>query len=366
MDRQKLEALQSQFTQITSRYDAGFAGKARATRDVSLLDAIISDLDSLIEDAQTLMNGDNSELIKLLDDARESSRLYHEEREQIVRIQTTGPEVVEGAMLATWANFVFDEYQRYFAGQSRSSRDLSRLEEMIAELEGIREDMQRLLKKKPDFQGTVQDLQVVESNIKMYEGEVDNILQAFRAGTRDERISNLANRANEQFRIYREQFAGKGRTTRRPDLLKRMIKNLNGILTEMREINSKGARNETNTKNITIVQDNLKMYRDELEQVQRARNETTMEDLASMLGGAANDAMAEYGKHFAGQSRATRSLELMNSIIDELYELALQMREVQDAAPNMEFNSKNLRIVIDTLQLYQAEYKRIKEAKGLT
>ncbi len=363
MDRQKLEDLQQKVDAVSQRYDARFAGKARATRSVEELDEIIRDLKALHTEGQGLMNGDNTELQQILETAQSNIDLYTEERKKIVDIQNQGPEVVEGAMLANWANFVFDEYHRHFAGKNRGTRDVGRIDEMIAELEGVKDDMEALLKKS-DLEGTQKDLEVVKNNLKMYQDELENILAARRAGTRDERISNLANMANDQFSIYRAQFAGKGRTTRRPGLLERVIKNLNGILNDMRELNTKGTRSEINVKNITIVQENLKLYTSELKEIKGARDNTTLEDFAGMLGGAANDTMAAYREHFAGQNRATRDLDLLSSLIDEMYEIALQMREVKDAAPDLDVNSRNIQIVLDNLIMYQTEYRRVQEAKG--
>lgn len=363
MDRQKLEDLQKRVDDVSQRYDARFAGKARATRNVQELDEIISELKSLHTEGQGLMNGDNTELRTVLETAKNNIDLYTEERQKIIEIQNQGPDVVTGAMLASWANFVFDEYHRHFSGKSRATRDVGRMDEMIAELEGVQQDMEALLKR-TDLEGTQKDLEVVKTNLKMYQDELENILSARRQGTRDERVSNLANMANDQFNVYRAQFGGKGRTTRRPGLLERVIKNLNGILNDMRDMNAKGTRSEINTKNIGIVRENLNLYQDELNKIKEARDTTTLEDFAGMLGGAANDAMATYRENFAGQSRATRDLDLLSSLIDEMYEIALQMREVQDAEPSLDVNNRNLQIVLDNLIMYQTEYRRIQEAKG--
>ncbi len=363
MDRQKLEDLQQKVDAVSQRYDARFAGKARATRNLDELDEIISELKDLHTQGQGLMNGDNNELRQVLDNAKNNIDLYTEERAKIVEIKGQGPDVVEGAMLASWANFVFDEYHRHFSGRNRSTRDLGRMDEMIAELEGVQDDMKALLGRK-ELEGTRKDLEVVETNLKMYRDELQNILTARRQGTRDDRISNLATMANDQFSIYRNQFGGKGRTTRRPGLLERVIKNLEGILKDMRELNSKGTRSEVNTKNIMIVQENLNLYKGEVKAIKEARDNTTLEDFAGMLGGAANDAMAAYRENFAGQSRATRDLDLLSSLIDEMYEIALQMREVQDAAADLDVNNRNIQIVLDNLIMYQTEYRRIQEAKG--
>ncbi len=352
-----VDEFRQQINSISSRYDARFANKPRATRNLSELDDITADLDALISTGEAEFPGDS-----VLENARENRALYAKEREAIIAAKEQ-PLAVESATLATWANFVFDEYRRHYAGKSRATRDTGRMEEMIAELDWLTDDMHALLGKH-DLESVRNDLEAVESNLKLYEGELENIKSARTGGTRDDQVSQLANSANEQFAIYNKQFAGKGRTTRRPALLERMINNLDDILDEMRTLNSKGTRNPTNTKNIGIVQNNIKLYQDEIVAVRKSRDEATKEDLAGMLGGAANDVMAEYRENFAGQDRATRDLDLISSLCDQMYELALQMREIKDELPDLEMNNRNLTIVLDNLIMYNTEYTRIKEARG--
>ncbi len=364
MSRQKVEELQQKVNALSQRYDARFANKPRATRNLEELDELIEGMEDAIKEGQRLLNGDNSLLREVLDTAKQNLERYTEERAAIARVKQEGPEVAMAANLAMWANFVFDEYHRHYAGKNRATRDIGRLEEMLAELESIQEDMLALLAKKPDLKQTKDDLAVVESNIEMYDSELENILSARTQGSRDEQASALANAANEQFTVYNTLFAGKGRTTRRPGLLERVIKNLKGILNMMRDLNSKGYRSESNTKNISIVQQNLKTYHTELAAIQEAREDASLEDLAGMLGGAANDVMEEYRQNFAGLSRATRDLDLLTALCDEMYEIALQMRQIQDAEPGLKINTGNLSIVADNLVTYHSEYRRIEEAKG--
>ena len=363
-DRQKIEELQQKVNDVSARYEMGFAGRARATRNLDELDALIKDLDDMIAQGPSLMNGDNAGLRSALDTAEENVTMYRKEREEIARAKAEGPEAILGAELATWANCVFDEYARHYAGKSRNTRDLGRLEEMVSELEGIRDDMLKVLHRK-EMASVREDLKIVESNMEMYKDELRNIREARDAGTRDDIAGGLANAANEQFAIYNSLFAGKGRTTRRPGLLRRMIENLSDIFEDMGDLNSKGLRNQANVKNIQIVRQNMEMYKAELKEIEAARDTTSTEDLANMLGGAANDVMADYREHFAGMDRATRNLDMLSFLCDEMYELALQMRQIRQKDPSLEFNANNLSIVLNNLHLYQAEYGRVKEAKAI-
>ena len=199
-----VDEFRQQINSLSARYDARFANKPRATRSLSELDEITAELDALIEQGEADFAGD-----AVLENARENRGLYATERYAIIAAKEQ-PHAVQAATLATWANFVFDEYRRHYAGKSRATRDTGRMEEMIAELDWLTDDMHALLGRH-DLETVRRDLEAVESNLKLYEGELANIKTARTSGSRDEQVSQLANAANEQFAIYNKQFAGKGR-----------------------------------------------------------------------------------------------------------------------------------------------------------
>ncbi|MEM1349184.1 MAG: hypothetical protein AAGI01_11555 [Myxococcota bacterium] len=366
-DRKQVERLAELIDEQTQIYGFRFGGRPRATRSLDELHTVIANMEALIAEGQGLANGSDGGLLKdTLDRASENLKMYRAERERIeeAKEQEYG---VEGAMLATWANCVFDEYVRHFAGKSRATRDVGRMREMIAELDALRVDM-RIIYKKTQRESVGRDLANVEENLEMYREELGRIQTARDEGSRDDRASRLATAANEQFNIYNQQFAGKSRATRRPGLLLRVIDNLEDLFEEMRELNGSGRRIPQNTKNMGIIRRNVEMYQREQEQIEAARaGIASSEDstLAGNLGGAANDVMAEYRENFAGRARETRDHELLASLSDQMYELALQMRDIQDAEPENESNNRNLMIVLDNLLMYGDEYRRILEAKGM-
>jgi hypothetical protein len=357
-DDKRLEELQKEFNDLDGTYGALFAGKPRATRDLAALDDILAGLERIEAEASKLEGGST-----LAQSASQSLNTYRQERDLISETQAQGDKAVRGAQLATWANFVFDEYFRHYAGKPRGSRDIERMKEMIAELEAIGADMDDLVEKHPDLESTHKDIEAVDANLKMYKEELNRIVEARRSGSREERIDSLANAANDQFQVYQALFAGKSRLTRRPGLIKRMIRNLEGILNGMRDINAKPPRSEANQRNIRIVQDNIKMYRDELVKINAARAAEDEETLAGNLGGAANAVMDEYRKNFAGFSRDSRDLGLLSALCDSLYEIAIQMRVIHEKNADLEMNNRNLQIVKDTLILYNSEYRLIQQAK---
>ena len=361
-DTPNFDSLKHSADEIYARYTANFAGKPRATRELGILEDLITQLDALIEQTKTLMNGDrDATIVDFLETATSNLERYHSERSAI-REAKAQPHAVEGALLAARANRCFDVYGRHFAGQNRGTRDRMLLHEVVNELEDLRVQMRNLLDRGGDkIRG---DLETVSQQLQMYRDEVTNIARAQTVGTQEEVANRLAELANAQFKLYQAHFAGKSRTTRRPALIERMIANLEEYQAEMNELAEDGFTSTMNRNNIGIIANNLEMYRNELKAIRDAREQTAVADLAGALGGAANEVFAAYQDNFAGKERATRDLDLMSTICDQLREIALQMREIGDEI-SIDSNDKNLHIVEERWATYEGEFRRIQEAKGI-
>jgi hypothetical protein len=357
-----LKDFRDQTQAIYNEYGARFAGKPRATRRLSEIDALISRLEGLVSQARSSgkVSGDPA-LASMVEQAVENLEIYDAERREIAKVQAQGSSAVEGSMLATWANLHFGQYFRHFAGKGRATRDLGLLNEMISELELTEAHMKKLLAKK-DMLSVREDLKTVRANCNLYRTERDNILAARRKGTPDEKASYLATIANEQFGIYNFHFAGRPRISRRPSLMHRVISSLESTVEQMRELVAQGLESQQNKDNIKVVEAQLATYREEFDQIQSARRETPADQLPGHLGAAANQAMEQYRENFAGKDRTTRDLDLLSRICDEMLDLARQMREIDSDEYN-ESNHRNLTIVLDNVMLYQNEYEEIRKAQ---
>ncbi len=362
MSKSSFKELKKKSDQIYQRYDAHFAGKPRATRDLDLLDELLGELSDLVNTAKNTLNGSRDPaMVSLLDMAKQNLDVYKNEREAIVAAKEKGPTSALASEIVREANLTFGRYHRHFAGKDRRTRDLGVLTEIIVELERIQQTMKGLIREQnEDLQ---QNLDVVEKNIEMYRKEYRAIESAQEAGTRQEQADALATLANNQFKLYREHFAGKARHTRRPGLLDRMINQLKRIHKAMAALKRGGLASQPNDRNMGIVSENLKVYKTELAEIEKARESVTTDQLAGSLGGSANEIMAQYRENFAGESRQTRDLELLSLLADSIAEIAFQMRSLQRTDPG-EVNAKNLAIVMDAWTMYEAEYRRIEEAKG--
>ncbi|GEM_PF-5732078 len=343
---------------IFSEYNQIFAGRPRATRDASILSNIIERLESAIGEAKGLANGDST-LADTLKTADENLDRYLDELQAIRNIQGDS-RVVFAAELAGQANRIFDRYQRNYAGADRGSRDVLKLNEMADELVGIEDKMAQLVKAGVDAAKT--DRNIVKEQLALYRKEIANIKEAHISGTNPEKVDRYAQLANDQFRLYRVHFSGKGRPSRRIELLERMKSNLKTYRRYMNDLKKSGFHNDMNNKNIGVIDANIDMYTTEMKEIAKAKAEIPVKDLSGNLGGAANELFEMYRESFAGKDRGTVELELIGDLCDGLYNIVVQMREISNAI-DIEANDANLKIVEENLTSYENEYRAIKEAQ---
>jgi hypothetical protein len=352
------ETMSDEFDAIFDEYQAHFAGKPRSTRDLELLDELIERLETALDEARDELNGGRGRLAEMVEQGEENLRIYRSEREAIERVQQQGPEVVEAGILATWANAEFHRYNRHFAGSPRPTRDVELLNEMITELKVVRDRMHALRDNEEAIEGLDQDIETVETNLEEYRNERERIVEAQHSGDLDDRASYLAEIANSQFQIYRTLFGGKSRVTRRPKLLRRMIRTLESTKRQMEKLRERGLESQENEGNIEIVENTLETYREELEAVEDAKRGVDPDELVGHLGRAANEIFEAYREEFAGADRRTRDLGQLSWMCDELYHLARAMQETIDAGAG-DSGRENLEIVLDNLSLYQREFDEI-------
>ncbi|MCL2724335.1 MAG: hypothetical protein FWD69_07855 [Polyangiaceae bacterium] len=364
-----VENLGRELEELDREYATDFAGHARATRDVTQLDRLIErakDVVARVDRVPAAVRGE--ELGRLRDAATQTLSLLQNERTAVAQAKNAGPGFDEFSKEATNANHVFARYTRHFAGQDRSSRDLSMLGEIVDDLKRIDRRMTEIIERgqrgqrerSADFE---RDRQVVRDALARYKGEINQIEKAQTGTSPEESASILAGLANGQFAVYEAHFAGEPRVSRRPALLLRVITTLKKVHERMAALRNQGLEAEFNTKNISIVEDRLKMYENELAEIRKIRQATPMANIMGDLGTAANKLFEEYRTHFADKSRAKVDLSRLANICDKIGEVRRQMDEMARAEDN-EMNARNLDIVSEQLSLYEREYEAVKRAQA--
>lgn len=357
------ENLGKELEELDRQYAEAFAGQSRLTRDLALLDRMIDRGTSILQRIDQIpAAAQGPEFVRLRNVAAQALDLYSKERTAIVRAQEVGPQFEAFSMEATSANLVFSRYTRHFAGKDRSTRDLGLLGELVDELKQIDKRMGQLLEETPSSEFD-RDRKVVRDHLAQYQSEIDLIDKAQKSGDAAQRASVLATLANSQFALYQAHFAGEPRVSRRPALLMRIVSSLKKIHETMVQCRDGGLELDFNTKNISIVEDRLKIYETELAEVRKVRQATSMTDIMAELGSAANKLFDDYRRHFAEKPRTQVDLELLGNICDKLAEIRRQMSEMARAEEN-EMNSRNLEVVTDQLVMFEGEYEAVVSARA--
>ena len=347
---------------IASVYEREFAGHNRSTRDSALMaDTLRKTKDVLRRIDEIPSAAQGPQIASLREDVASMVSLYDAEAKAIAEAKQLGPHAADFSPLATNANLTFARYTRNFAGQSRNTRDVGLLNEMIEDLKALSAQMSKVNSKAPNrtFQA---DIDVAAANMKMYRDEAVEIEKAQKTGSQEDRASVYATLANNQFSIYTANFAGKSRSTRRPALLQRMIGALEKVKGGMENLVAEGFTADTNKANIGIVDENLKMYRGELDEIRKVKQATPVGDIMGNLGGAANEEFKLYQDNFAGNSRVAVNLTLLGEICDRLGELYKQMNDLARIDSN-ETNANNIVVVRDQLEMYSNEWVEVAKAQ---
>jgi hypothetical protein len=358
-----LEGIEGQLNAALEIYQNDFAGKDRQGCDPDKLATLIAQVNramSELDKLGALTAGDGAApLHKRLEDQK---GIFEREMALIRAAKEMGDSFEKFASEGAAANFVFDRYFRHFAGQSRDTRDLGVLKELVEELRAIKKRMQAVAGKKlPDMMAG--DITLVQQNIERYQVEEREIAAAQKAGTPEEQADRLAFLANQQFAVYANHFAGHSRLTRRPAMLVRVIDNLKRYKAAMFELKSRGLESDSNAGNIGIVDGRIKAYETELGEIRKVRSGNKLVDIMSALGGAANDVFQQYRDEFAGKDRATVSLESLGIMLDKLDEVRRQMEELGRVEKN-DVNVQNQKVVREYQASWIAEYQAILAAQG--
>lgn len=338
----------SQAESIHDRYRKAFVGRARATRDLALLDTLIADTEALLA-----AGVDSTEQAKVDD----RLALYRNERVEIAAVQVGGAKAVAGWRLAEWSDINRARYMRHFAGKSRPTRDLGLMTEMALEEAAWLSAMPKI-----DNSRLAAQREQMEANKRLYAAERTAIADARAALAPAEQARVLATAANSQFAHYRLHFQGQPLQSRRPALLQRVIDALEAIRVSMVRVRDQGIVTDVHVANLAKVTERITHHRGELARIKKARTEARGTAIGASLGDDANKRFEIYRQAFAGQPRDTRDLAALSEHCDVLHELLRAMQSLDSERPD-ETTKKNVGIVLDHLKMAEREYVAIAEAQ---
>jgi hypothetical protein len=358
-----IEAVEKKLAEVQEAYGREYAGKDRHLCDPSGLDPMIATLKKATTELDALgalTAGDTSAALRA--QLEQQTAMLEREKQLISTARDMGDSFERFAAEGSAANFVFDRYNRHFAGQGRDTRDLGLLRELVDELKGIKKRMIAVGGKK--LPSSIQaDVELVTANIERYQAEEREIPKAQQTGTPDEQADRLAFLANQQFAIYQAFFAGHSRLTRRPAMLVRMIDNLKRYRAAMFDLKNRGLKHESNDGNIGIVDNRIKAYENELAEIRKVRSGVKLVDIMSNLGGAANELFERYRSDYANKPRTEVNLANLSTMIDKLDEVRRQMEELGRVEKN-DANIQNQKVVREYQMSWVLEFGQIARAQS--
>ncbi len=257
--------------QVFARYGRHFAGHARPTRDLGLLDEMITDLRALRQRMREVMKKkDHPAFQRDLDLVGQQLDLYGRERDAISVAQREGPAEDRAALYATLANSQFDLYRAHFAGRTRVTRRPALLQRIIDRLLHLQAAMTELEQGGLRSEANTRNRQVVAENVTTYEAELAEVKAARQGAPMRDLMNLLGGAANDVFEQYRQNFAGRPRGEVDLALLTTLCDLLGEIARQMADFH-RVQKDDTNAKNLDIVNTQLASYEREYALVLEAK-----------------------------------------------------------------------------------------------
>lgn len=341
-------SIRAQSDKLHRRWLREYAGKPRHTRALAELERMVDKTAALLKKAKGIRGDKGRELAEVV---AERLKLYRDERDAIADAQFERPEVAEIHTLGQRVDHVVALWRRRYAGRDRRTRDLSRLEAIIATLETALPRLEEL-SEHPEVKKDA--LAGLWTQLELLKDERSEIVKLRKNADDETRRTALLAEAQSALDQYRVHFAGQPRVTGSPRRLRRMIASLEGITRALAEDEQAGEQRAQ-------LEPQLDGWRAELPQIEQAHGEADPRQRTSQLGGMANQLFQIYQREFAGQARATRDLERLSDVCDRLGELSELMIE-HDQATSEPINRKNMPLVEERLRHYEQEWNEIAKA----
>lgn len=252
-------------------------------------------------------------------------------------------------------------YDRDFAGQPRSSRDVAQMDELIRRTGEV-------LARIDEIPSAAQGPQLtelrssVQGSLETYQTEKQAITNAKSQGPEFAEFGRYASLANFTFAKYGRHYAGHNRLTRDVGLLSEMREDLKVIKKRMQGVLSR-KKNANYERDVSVVEQNIALYDKELGEIQKAQDGLSASDKAGLYAELANAQFALYRVHFAGKSRQTRRPQLLQRIVDNCKRIKKSMEALLASNEGGEHTEKNAGIVAQNLELYENELIEVRKAR---
>jgi hypothetical protein len=336
MAKATIQYVQTQSDKLHGRWTREFAGKPRHTRDLGELERLIEKTAVLAKKAKGIPGekGDAVEKVVL-----ERLKLYRDERDSIAEAQYDRPEVGEIHQLGIAVDRAMATWRRHFAGRDRRTRDLVRLDDLLASLGRAVPRLTELAETHPEVKK--ENLESLAGQLEVFKDERDEIVKLRKAAEPATRAAMLL--AEAQSTLDRYRVLGALRATK----------------AQIIELDL----GDSQTENLNVLTQHITAWETERPLIAKAREEIQARDLTNQLGLVANKLFQIYQQQFAGQDRATRNLQLLSDVCDRLGDVSDQMA-AHDLTSAEKINRKNTPLVEDRVRRYETEWIEIAKVKA--
>jgi transaldolase len=173
-------------------------------------------------------------------------------------------------------------------------------------------------------------------------------------------IDALRQQFDEITSEYGVRFAGQARATREVGELDSLIARSKELSAKLQALPEGDAELEELKKN---ARENVDLYVAERAKIIEAKNAGPELEEFAALGTTANFVFARYRRHFAGKSRNTRDLGLLDEMIEDLNKVDKRMRDIYAKRKDGGMQ-EDMQLVSENLTMYKGERSQIAEARG--
>jgi len=245
-----------------------------------------------------------------------------------------------------------------FAGQSRLTRDLSQMDDLVASAQASMSEA-RAARQLTDAQRE-ELVTEAQRQLDLFRSERTLIAQTQREGGPEAIAGSvLGTRANILFHRYTRHFAGQSRLTRDTTMLAEMQRELATIERDMQALLAK-KQVASVVADLEVVQGWKKRFDDEQVAIREAFDGSSDEEKGAALANRANNIFAQYRVGFAEKPRVSRRAELLVRLIEALTEIRAAMQTLHDGGLRDEHNQKNIGVVTSRLEQWQGELGAIR------
>lgn len=324
--------LQRRLDELHLRYQLRFADHVRLTRDLEQLDVLITEVEAVVEQARQAAPppeqlGDG-QWERLFDCADRRMRGYVEARGAIAQAQSVaGLRDRDASLLTSRARLVLHRYVRHFAGHDRRTRDLGRMDEIIADLLAIFLELRPMMGR-IQVPSVGEEIEAVNQFLGFFHAERREIEEAWRSGGRDDQSRALGVVADDLYEAWHLLVADEDRAMRRPALLDRLVGSLDRVLEALMTISHANMAEDHEIRVARAARD-LVRWQDEREASAQARQALPDDKLVEGLRQRAQGIFKAWRDQMTGEL-ASRDLGQVRGLCDRLDEVERQLAEVAE------------------------------------